>query len=996
MNRRGSRGGRGNQHHIPTTNGPAQIRPPPSRQSSIASAAQQAPEATTTRSPTIFVPPPPVIVQPTEPQARKIPYEYQHITEELVRQWSEFGRKSIEEQAHRAVEDQNEDVLGAIFEELVQAALDIKVDAEDAGLVVKNIIGDQKLPNPHDGTAYLQLSQVQSTFLSTITIGAESGLIDFSHNALRLLVSAAAVPSQILRQELDTNVLQGLGLIRDSFGRMGIRKQTNILYRQANFNLMREESEGFSKLMTELFATSGDGPATAAAVEDTVERVKAMIGAFDLDVGRTLDVVLDVFGAVLIKQCKFFVKFLRSSPWWPRGKSSSPQQYLRMGGLPAWAYPGHAEWSLNAKEKAEMLDLRTQRDVAFWNKARDIGLRAYYDLGRSPAGISGVEMQEPSTEAAQNWKDATGTAPVVGNHDAAQLLGFKLRFYSSSQARDEHDVLPDNLIYLSALLIKIGFISLIDLYPHIWRSDEDMENLRSQKLIEKSDRERAARPGANSKNALMMAGALVDEDKPIPAIRLKEPDTHASTPSKEADVEKLSGPPEKRSVDPADQKVLLLKSLLAIGAIPEALYVLGRFPWIVDLYPDIPDYLLRIIHKSISKLYDPICPVRDRSSTVMQRSTAEADTPGLTTGQLRLSAAPSRKTLRWALLDRQDANADGCDYRFYWDEWADNVPICQTFDDFFTFCKTFVGIVGVKIGQDAALLITFARLGRHSLLLDNSDFNRARWLDLSKRLLVPALSLTKCNAGAVNEVFGLINMYSIETRYLIYLEWSSGKTSRNADVKAACDLAKAETKDCLKRISKTNLRPMARAFARVAYANPHIVIKTALDQIEMYDGVGDVFVEGARYFTDLGYDVLTWSLVSSMSRSGRSHLNEENVNLTSKWLQALSSFTGKIYKRYNIMRPAPVLQHVASQLERGNSTDLVVLEQLVYSMGGITSDTNYNEAQLQAMGGGHLFQAQTVLQLLDRRHESKLTSRRLLKTLKETELCEWLVALAPR
>ena len=228
----------------------------------------------------------------------------------------------------------------------------------------------------------------------------------------------------------------------------------------------------------------------------------------------------------------------------------------------------------------------------------------------------------------------------------------------------------------------------------------------------------------------------------------------------------------------------------------------------------------------------------------------------------------------------------------------------------------------------------------------------------------------------------------------MYLEWSSGKTSRNPDVKAAFDQARAETKDILKRISNTNVRPMARALAKIAFANPHIVITTALTQIEVYDSIAEVFVEGARYFTDLGYDVLTWAIVSSMAKTGRNRTQEGGI-FASRWLQALAVFAGRIYKRYGMMKPGPILQYVAEQLEKGNTMDLKMLEQIVLSMAGISTDTSYNDSQLQAMGGGPLLQAQTILQLLDRRHDSRKTSERLVKSLQDTGLtAKFLISMA--
>ncbi|KAK5219415.1 THO2 plays a role in transcriptional elongation [Exophiala xenobiotica] len=980
--RRSSRGGRGG----------ATVSSPANNTEENAATTVKAPSAekesssmngimSTTQVPT------PSVAALTSPPAETQPYNYTYLTVDVCDSWQTGGMEDVLRQGLAALQEDDTAKTSAIMQELCHSVIYGRLQPLDAGRLVKTMM-ETEAPGK-DAQAASSPTPLQTVLLDSISIifEATSGL---PTDRLSAFLLTAEIPYELLRLVLDAPLLEKLDLIRNTFSRMNIRKQTNLLYRQANFNLMREESEGFAKLMTELFTTSGNEPPTAEIVEETVEKVKAMIGAFDLDVGRSLDVVLDVFGAVLVKQFRFFVKFLRASPWWPRPALQSKAN-PSLAGLPLWALPGSSDWHLTEEQK-DMVAAQTQaRDEDFWPQAREKGLQAFHLLGR--AGVTQEQIDSASAAAGDDlmaqWTRETGIVPPPGNRDAAQLLGFKLRFYSSSPARDETDVLPDNLIYLSALLIKIGFISLKDLYPHIWRSDEEMDELKQQKTKEKAERERAGRPGAGAKNALLLAGALADDTAPIPP-RLKETTTRASTPSREADAEKVA---PKDTNEPADQKVLLLKSLLAIGALPEALFILGRFPWLMDLIPDLPEYVHRILHHCLGEVYSDTQPLRDRHTLRAQNPSYETDVPGFQKGQVKIVDTPERKLLRWALLDRNDS-VDGTDYRFYWDEWNDNIPICQSVDDVFTLCDTLLPLVGVKIGHDPGLLLKIARIGKHSLQTDRSEHNRSRWLDLSKRILLPSLSLTKSNAGVVNEVFELISNFPVSVRYLMYLEWLSGRTSRNPDIKAAFDQARAETKDILKRISNTNVRPMARALAKIAFANPHIVITTALTQIEVYDSIAEVFVEGARYFTDLGYDVLTWAIVSSMAKAGRSRTQEGGM-FTSRWLSALAHFAGKIYKRYGMMRPGPILQYVAEQLEHGNKTDLKMLEQIVLAMGGIATDTNYNDAQLQAMGGGPLLQSQTILQLLDRRHDSRKTSERLVKSLQDTGLAaKFLISMA--
>ncbi|PYH86497.1 hypothetical protein BO82DRAFT_300403 [Aspergillus uvarum CBS 121591] len=927
------------------------------------------------------------------------PYDYEYVTQQVIDHWAVSGRKEVVEKGIQAKNTQDASGLASVYQELIRSALYGRLPPDHAGSAARDIIGDDVTAENVDMNGEQSTSSTldtQSLFLDTLSILTDT---DTSNNALRPLVYSTGINPALMRVQLDTQLLQSLGLVRETFTRMGIRKQTNLLYRQSNYNLLREESEGYSKLLTELFTTSNNEPPSSEVVEDTFEKVKAMIGAFDMDVGRVLDVTLDVFAAVLVKQYRFFVKLLRASSWWPKEDNfRNMEGGNRDSGLPRWALPGSTGWATTDEERSDIMVANEQRDRDFWDRVREIGIRAFFEIGRRPVTQEEVQRILPESnslseeeKSMRKWIEETGTLPPKGSRVAAQLLGFKLRFYSS-KARSKSDVLPDNLIYLAALLIKVGFISLRDLYPHLWRPDDSMDALKEEKLKEKAERERAARPGGGV-NALMMAGALSDDTLPMP--RIRESETRSATPGKDQELDKAAAAKaeEEELPEPSDQKVMLLKSLLAIGALPESLFILSKFPWLMDVYPELPEFVHRILHHCLSKVYASLRPLPSAEGLSEQKQIPSQDQAGLAKGQIRLAQAPPRRVLRWAQLDKEDTN-DGTDYRFYWDDWADNVPICQSVDDVFALCSSFLNLSGHKIGQDSSLLSKLARIGKDSLSRDDSPENRARWQDLCKRLLVPSISLTKANPGVVNEVFDLVGFFSRETRYNMYAEWNSGQTSRLPDLKSAFDQARAETKDVLKRLSKTNIRPMARALAKIAYANPGIVINVAINQIESYENLIEVVVECARYFTYLGYDILTWALISSLGQKGRSRVQESGL-LTSRWLNALSTFAGRTFKRYSVMDPAPLLQYVVEQLRQGNSTDLIVLEQLISSMAGIITDTNFNEAQIQAMAGGEVLRAQTILQLLDKRHESKMTSRRLMKSLTVSKLAgQLLIAIA--
>ncbi|OTA07563.1 hypothetical protein A9Z42_0084640 [Trichoderma parareesei] len=934
--------------------------------------------------------PPPTNVSPSEPTSETAPptgskYHYDNLTEEKIRSWAERGREEIVRHGVQSREDVDITELSSLFQEFIYAVVENRLDATDAGTCVKEILGDETTEVTKD--FYVA---PHTLLLDSLAIVMDNQP-DLYRPALRNFLIATEVSPALMRQVLDAPILQQLGLIRDTFARLGVRQATNLLYRQANYNLLREETEGYSKLVTEIFTTSSIPSPSPDLAEQTFERVKALIGTFDLDVGRVLDVTLDVAAAVLIKQFKFFVKFLRISSWWPRSHLILSSSAHAVGGLPTWAQPDYPHWNTTAEDEEINAQHRLARDIAFWARAREVHLAAFFELGGRevsnltayrPKLANGSNSSESPSDLDQQWIEITKTLPPPGNKVAAQLLGFKLLFYYSD-LRDPTDVLPANLLYLAALLIKVGFISLADLYPHLSPPDEAMEHVREEQMKVLEKEERASRGGPM--NALLMAGVLPqgDDDNPVSSnVPRRELPKKVEPEQKPATTEAAED--KKPLPEPMEQKVRLLDQLLTIGAIPESLFILGKFPWIPETFPDILARIHRILHVSMEKVFSESRPKPVGSAECPAKEIFSADQTGVAKGSVRLVRPPVKKIWRWPYPDKFDTN-ESQNYRFYWDEWADNIPVCQTVDDIFTLCNTLLNISGVNIGKDETLLSKLASIGAKSLTEDTSESNYARWHDLLRRLLVPALSHTKANVAVVNAVWELLRRYPLTTRYSIYAEWFEGQISRLPAMRSAFARATAETRGTMKRLSLTNISEMAKQLAKTSYSSPGIVFRVAFEQLESYPNLIEGFVECAKYFTDLSYDVLVWSLMNSLGKS-RSRTQAEHALTTSKWLQALSRFSGKIFKRYSAINPIPVLQYVNDQLQRGNSTDLIILKEFVNSMGGIVDSVDFNDAQILSMAGGERLRRQTLIRGQDKRFDSVRSSKRLIQALTDSKL----------
>lgn len=79
-------------------------------------------------------------------------------------------------------------------------------------------------------------------------------------------------------------------------------------YKQRRFNLFREESEGYAKLITEL---NQDFSSEKVTLQKTLEIIKSLIGCFNLDPNRVLDIILESF-ETRPEQSKLFIPLLEA------------------------------------------------------------------------------------------------------------------------------------------------------------------------------------------------------------------------------------------------------------------------------------------------------------------------------------------------------------------------------------------------------------------------------------------------------------------------------------------------------------------------------------------------------------------------------------------------------------------------------------------------------------------------------------------------------------
>ena len=115
--------------------------------------------------------------------------------------------------------------------------------------------------------------------------------------ARALVDTEGVVRKSTLMERCEGEFLEEAGFVASAsaFRKKEIRVNTRVVYTQKKFNLLREESEGYAKVLAVLaaFADTNANTKKQSRVSGAVRAVQSLIGAFDLDPNRVLDLTLE-------------------------------------------------------------------------------------------------------------------------------------------------------------------------------------------------------------------------------------------------------------------------------------------------------------------------------------------------------------------------------------------------------------------------------------------------------------------------------------------------------------------------------------------------------------------------------------------------------------------------------------------------------------------------------------------------------------------------------
>eukprot|EP00667_Euglena_gracilis_P000620 EG_transcript_620 len=220
-------------------------------------------------------------------------------------------------------------------------------------------------------------------------------------------------------------------------------------------------------------------------------------------------------------------------------------------------------------------------------------------------------------------------------------------------------------------------------------------------------------------------------------------------------------------------------------------------------------------------------------------------------------------------------------------------------------------------------------------------------------VLFPCIAIMVPLPSLCYELWDVLKLMPFEQRFRIYGRFQAeGYNPPHFRLILAKLHTTKETSSMCKRIAKESTKPYGRSLAKVAHCNPLVAFEKIIEQAMAYENLIPCLVDMVRYITPLAMDMVVYQTLVEMATPDK--LRMKDATSYSDWLTHLGTFAGMYFRKYHhSLDLQPMLYYILRKLRSGETSDLVVIQELMKQMTGLeTMETNVTDAQLQAHAGG--------------------------------------------
>mmetsp|Transcript_4637 Transcript_4637/g.7135 ORF Transcript_4637/g.7135 Transcript_4637/m.7135 type:complete len:1629 (-) Transcript_4637:94-4980(-) len=701
------------------------------------------------------------------------------------------------------------------------------------------------------------------------------------------------------------------------------KMNTDMYYRQHKFNLLAEESEGYAKLLSFFIVginevgTGEEEDASKDLVSKEARKyVRELIGAFDLDPNRVLDLALDALE-------------------WELNEIMTSQQSKKSSSRNG----ANDEWGFDAINTA-MSNVQSPKVVN--TLLAIIGeLDGNSNTGRAIAHLLGfkyrsyhnraAKMAAVAAEKGKDGKDTTDKAGKGNDKSAStptriypRSLFISTAFLSAHGLVDLHNLLP----HLNSTL------NLIDTYKtHTTTTINRLKklgvvSLNSSKAEKKNDKDDTAGNESAARDAAFQNDPVIglfraflamgDGDRPAAFL------AHATVPEFDSAVKDGDG---DKMFSAMELAVLAACSLSeSVGA--------DVCAWVASMI------------KNISN---------ENGNSGTSTSTSRASILPLLNSPFppETSLSEISSVLRGPLSSLSASGAIRLAQPLY-------IKLCRLYNKKLVLIEHNVEVDIKCIDDNTMSVLSTFMVPSLSLFPSDTLLPKELWSLLKKLPYTLRYSLYSAWRKPGLEKGTLRSMLPKDIK--------SGKIPKplgNIESEIETGIA---ARYVLKRISKENIKDMGRQLSKTSHNNPLVVFSDILAKIESYDNLILMMVDTFQFATELSLDVMGYCLLLSLGGGDgggqrRSGTKMGGLN-TEQWLASLETFTGAFYKKFPDVELRGILVYLTSRFRDGESSELGVLRSLIKTAGGYgfvdyDSTASLSDLQLDGRCGSRLLKRET-------------------------------------
>ncbi|KAJ1736418.1 THO2 plays a role in transcriptional elongation [Coemansia sp. Benny D160-2] len=766
------------------------------------------------------------------------------------------------------------------------------------------------------------------------------------------LITHNVVSQDLAKEQLDPDILEQVGTIPSApaFTRKYIRLNTALNFKQTKFNLISEQSEGFSKLVT-LIQSSMAGIAPQKLSADILEHVNSnaitqqpmsdahdtaviralrslpdiqhrvgcllidiqrLIGVFNIDPNRVVDIIIDCFMSSVRFYWGFYIALLDASPW-----CKGPAESKKVAHLVGWKL----QFYINGPESDYRYTDELSTVAALLISHGLIRLVDLYPMVEPEDGGAirkefeewRENMKEMSSSGGRNLLSMMGELEAMGENGEDKTVAESDSKTTESGRKNQHALICNKLLSVGCISDALVYLKR---FPFLARVHPQIADLAVH-IIEKST------------DGLYRTIDCVKAPM-APRIRIANP---ISLSLDETDQPRSAwGLPDIRSgLKPLDSSThgstYVLTPLLKKA---NEVFFYDNF-WLIERSRQLP---------KISTIGD------------VPRVLA----PWLNVAFLRLHQYPSilARLIRICKHGMVDSSTSEDDWLRFLRAWI--LPA-------FSLCSPSAGM-----SNELWMLISSLPLAKRYGLYDywESVLSSGK-LELPS--LLSGLSVHSNTAGkrdmaamglSLDDALDGFDLDGdLEMQQSDEEDGNSSVCGPYVEIESLCHDVRRKVRSAMRRLSGDTVKSMGRQLCSLCHSAPAIALKVVLDQVCSYDNLVDSVVEAFKYLTPLDSDVMFYVILKILDNPSSNKIKDDGVN-AAHWLQSISSFVSAFSHRHENQGLGVILNYVLKRTVSMIRTedappvfDLAIVSDTILRLASIDVMANAADDQILALQGGH-------------------------------------------